>query len=95
MQVRYLVSFSGFFLGEETTQKPKKESIQKERQTATEATNKRGEEEQAWEGRRPGWGLVVVVVVVVVIGREKWTHSEDAPRAGARAVGTFGPARAD
>lgn len=42
-----------------------------------------------------GGGLVVVVVVVVVIGREKWTHSEDAPRAGARAVGTFGPARAD
>jgi hypothetical protein len=56
MQVRYLVSFSGFFLGEETTQKPKKKSILKERQTATEATNKRGEEEEAWEGRRPGCG---------------------------------------
>jgi hypothetical protein len=56
MQVRYLVSFSGFFLGEETTQKPKKKSIQKERETATEATNKSGEEEEAWEGRRPGWG---------------------------------------
>ncbi len=45
---------------------------------------RRGKEED------PGGGLVVVV-----IGREKWTHSEDAPRAGARAVGTFGPARAD
>jgi hypothetical protein len=50
---------------------------------------RRGKEED------PAGGLVVVVVVVVVIGREKWTHSEDAPRAGARAVGTFGPARAD
>jgi hypothetical protein len=49
MQVRYLVSFSGFFLGEETTQKPKKKKFTKRE------TNGDGGNKQTW-GRGGGVG---------------------------------------